>query len=158
MSQEFLYLANEWLILGGSIALFLLAIKAGFRLGRRNRLSIGEHTKSQINTIQGAILGLLALLLGFTFAMAISRFEVRKQLVLDEANAIGTNYYQLSYDGSDTNCCVVADPNQWGYRQRFSRRSLSQQTWIPYRVPGCGARPSGAMAGTESGSAAAPKG
>jgi hypothetical protein len=56
MSQEFLYLANEWLILGASIALFLVVIEAGFRLGRRNRLSIGEHTKSQINTIQGAML------------------------------------------------------------------------------------------------------
>lgn len=38
------------------------------------------------------MLGLLALLLGFTFAMAMSRFEVRKQLVLDEANAIGTTF------------------------------------------------------------------
>jgi hypothetical protein len=92
MTKEFLYLVNEWVILGGSIALFLLAIEAGYRLGRRNRLSIGDHTKSQLNTIQGAMLGLLALLLGFTFAMAISRFEVRKQLVLDEANAIGTTF------------------------------------------------------------------
>jgi hypothetical protein len=92
MTIEFLYRMNQWVILGASLALFLLAIEAGFRLGRRNRLTIGEHAKSQINTIQGAILGLLALLLGFTFAMAISRFEVRKQLVLDEANAIGTTF------------------------------------------------------------------
>ncbi len=38
------------------------------------------------------MLGLLALLLGFTFAMTVSRFEVRKQLVLDEANAIHTTF------------------------------------------------------------------
>ena len=92
MTIECLYRVNEWVILGVSITLFLVAIEAGFRLGRRNRLSVSEHAKSQINTIQGAMLGLLALLLGFTFAMAISRFEVRKQLVLDEANAIGTTF------------------------------------------------------------------
>ena len=92
MTKDFLFHANEWVILGVSIALFLLAIEVGFRLGRRNRPNIGEHAKSQINTIQGAMLGLLALLLGFTFAMAISRYEARKQLVLDEANAIGTTF------------------------------------------------------------------
>jgi hypothetical protein len=92
MAVRFFYHANEWVILGVSIALFLLVIEAGFRLGRRNRVSVSEHAKSQINTIQGAMLGLLALLLGFTFAMAISRYEVRKQLVLDEANAIGTTF------------------------------------------------------------------
>jgi hypothetical protein len=92
MAIGFLYRTNEWVILGVSIALFLLAIEAGFRLGRRSRPSVSEHAKSQINTIQGAMLGLLALLLGFTFAMAISRFEVRKQLVLDEANAIHTTF------------------------------------------------------------------
>jgi len=42
--------------------------------------------------LQAASLGLLALLLGFTFSMALTRFDIRKQLVLDEANAIGTTY------------------------------------------------------------------
>ena len=41
-------------------------------------------------SIQAATLGLLALLLGFTFAMALSRFEYRKQMVVQESNAIGT--------------------------------------------------------------------
>jgi hypothetical protein len=42
--------------------------------------------------LEAASLGLLALLLGFTFSMALTRFDTRKQLVLDEANAIGTTY------------------------------------------------------------------
>ena len=42
--------------------------------------------------IEAAILGVLGLLLGFTMPMAVSRCEVRKELVLDEANAIGTSY------------------------------------------------------------------
>ncbi|MGB7912657.1 MAG: hypothetical protein WCF59_10580, partial [Desulfobaccales bacterium] len=37
-------------------------------------------------------LGLLALLLGFTFSMAVSRYDARKQVVLEESNAIGTTF------------------------------------------------------------------
>jgi len=43
-----------------------------------------------ITTLEGAILGLLALMISFTFAMALSRFEARRDAVLAEANAIGT--------------------------------------------------------------------
>jgi hypothetical protein len=40
--------------------------------------------------LASAALGLLALMIGFTFAMALSRFEARRDAVLKEANAIGT--------------------------------------------------------------------
>jgi len=46
----------------------------------------GDH----IATLESAILSLLALMTGFTFAMALSRFEGRRDAVLNEANAIGT--------------------------------------------------------------------
>lgn len=39
-----------------------------------------------------SVLGLLALLLGFTFSLAVDRYETRRTLVLQEANAIGTSY------------------------------------------------------------------
>jgi len=48
--------------------------------------------KAQTNAIQAAMLGLLALLLCFTFTMALQRFDSRSQAVLNEANAIGTAY------------------------------------------------------------------
>lgn len=92
MAEEFLYHVDLWLILGASIASFFLIIEIGFRIGRRNPAHLDEDAKSEITTIQGATLGLLALLLGFTFSMAMSRFEVRKQQVLEESNAIGTTY------------------------------------------------------------------
>src|SRR5262249_43004420 len=47
---------------------------------------------SQVGAIQAAVLALLGLLLGFSFSMAVSRFDARKQLVVEEANAIGTAY------------------------------------------------------------------
>ncbi len=43
------------------------------------------------------LLGLLALLLGFTFSMSISRFDARKDLVLEEANAIGTAHLRAKF-------------------------------------------------------------
>ena len=92
MDQELLYNLGLWLIFGASIGFFLLGDEVGFRLGRWKRPKVDEDARSQIITIQGAMLGLLALLLGFTFSMAMSRFEVRKQQVLDESNAIGTTY------------------------------------------------------------------
>ena len=92
MAQELLYNLGLGLIFGGSMVFFLLGDEVGFRLGRWKRPKVDEDARSQIITIQGAMLGLLALLLGFTFSMAMSRFEVRKQQVLDESNAIGTTY------------------------------------------------------------------
>jgi len=79
----------EWLT---ALALFgglVTALETCFRLGQRARK---RHTEQpdQLATIQGAMLGLLALLLGFSFALVASRFSARADLIVDEANAIGT--------------------------------------------------------------------
>jgi hypothetical protein len=69
-----------------SIVFILAASEAGRLLGVR---AIGRGG-DDVSTLEGAILGLLALMIGFTFAMALSRFEARRDAVLTEANAIGT--------------------------------------------------------------------
>lgn len=69
---------------------FVIAIEIGYRLGRRRQDKTDEPDKSHTNALQGATLGLLALLLGFTFAMAVSRFDNRKTVMMEQANAIGT--------------------------------------------------------------------
>lgn len=81
-----------WALFATTIAVVLLAVEAGFRLGRwRERRS--EHEKEMpVGAIVGALLGLLAFLLAFTFGLAANRYEIRRALVLDEANAIGTTY------------------------------------------------------------------
>lgn len=78
-----------WLVYIGTMVLFLLTAEMGFRLGKRLRLS-GEDEGE--GTTLGGLLALLGLLLGFTFAMAGNRYDNRRQLLLDEANAIGTAY------------------------------------------------------------------
>ncbi|MGD0216244.1 MAG: hypothetical protein ABSC45_01870 [Desulfobaccales bacterium] len=92
MPEELFYDVNLWLIMVAGTGFFLLATEAGFLLGRRSQATIGDHQISQIYTIQAAALGLLALLLGFTFSMAVSRYDARKQVVLEESNAIGTTF------------------------------------------------------------------
>jgi hypothetical protein len=82
---------NEIVIYVVFFALMLAATDAGFRLGRKSGAGTPDKTRSQISVVEDAILGILALLLGFTMFMAVSRFDARKQLVLDEANAIGTS-------------------------------------------------------------------
>jgi hypothetical protein len=82
---------DERLVLGALIVLFLLAAEVGFRVGRRHGRRVGDM-EPHVGTIQGALLGLLALLLGFSFAMAQSRYDARRALVVDEANAIGAAY------------------------------------------------------------------
>ncbi len=60
-----------------------------FVVGRRVQRRRGEPL-DQLANIQGATLGLLALLLGFSFALAAGRFSDRVQLIVHEANAIDT--------------------------------------------------------------------
>lgn len=91
MATDALYDVNEWLIISVVMVLMLLATEIGFSCGKRVR-QLHEHVRSQISILQAAILGLLALLLGFTFSMSMIRYDARKQLVLDEANAINTAY------------------------------------------------------------------
>jgi hypothetical protein len=84
---------ERWLLLWMTLA-FLAVIEGCYRLGLRHRGADEESARSHVSTLQGALLGLLALLLGFTFAMAVSRFDTRKSLVLEEANAIGKAYWR----------------------------------------------------------------
>lgn len=68
------------------LAAIFVVIEAGWQLGVRTKSGGG----SNITTLESAILGLLALMLAFTFSMALTRFEARRDALLNEANAIGT--------------------------------------------------------------------
>ncbi|MGA7576920.1 MAG: hypothetical protein ACLQUW_03895 [Desulfobaccales bacterium] len=92
MPQELFYNVPIVVILLASIGLFILATEAGFLLGRRSQSAVDEPSQSQIFAIQGAILGLLALLLGFAYAMATFRYDTRRQFLLEEANVIDKTF------------------------------------------------------------------
>jgi prepilin signal peptidase PulO-like enzyme (type II secretory pathway) len=96
VNSGFLYGTNEIVIDLAFLLLMIAATEAGFHLGRKSEAGTPDNTKSQISAVENAILGILALLLGFTMFMVVARFEARKQLVLDEANAIGTAYLRTA--------------------------------------------------------------
>ena len=90
--KEFMYNINSILIAGILLVSMLLAIEMGYRLGLRTQTTANDAFKSHVNTIGASILGVLALLLGFTFSLSLQRFDSRSQAVVEEANAIGTTY------------------------------------------------------------------
>jgi hypothetical protein len=81
-----------WAVFVITLVVVLGAIEAGFWLGARKRSRAEQAQKAPVGEIVGAMLGLLALLLAFTFSLAASRFDTRRGLVLDEANALGTTW------------------------------------------------------------------
>ncbi len=88
--EEFLYKHNSIAITGVLFLLIILFNEIGFRMGRFVQANTDDEVKSLTGSIQGSILGLLALLLGFTFSMSMQRFDQRSHALIDEANAIGT--------------------------------------------------------------------
>jgi hypothetical protein len=68
------------------LAVIFVVSEVGWQLGIRTKGGGGGN----IATLEGAILGLLALMLAFTFSMALTRSEARRDALLNEANAIGT--------------------------------------------------------------------
>ncbi|EUB73884.1 Protein of unknown function DUF4239 [Pseudomonas sp. GM41(2012)] len=83
------------------VAIFCVVLELAFRLGRHHRTHSNDSTRSHLTVLQTALLGLLALLLGFNFAMATSRFEARKTLIQDEVTVIGSTYLRAKLLPSD---------------------------------------------------------
>ena len=88
MPEGLLDRSHVVLLYAGTVLLLLAGNELGYRMGRWRRQHMPEGEKTSSTAIQGSTLGLLAFMLAFTFGMAVSRFDARKQLVLDEASAI----------------------------------------------------------------------
>jgi hypothetical protein len=90
MSAAELAIAISMLLFVSMVA----CLEVGYRVGRRK---VEEHPTAHdgIGTIEAAIFALLGLLLGFSFSGATARFDARRQLIIAEANAIGTAYLRL---------------------------------------------------------------
>jgi hypothetical protein len=86
------------IFLGVSL-LILASCEIGYQFGKRARTTQDKEAPSSIGAIVGGLLGMLGFVLAFTFSMAASQFEIRKQNVLDEANTIGTAYLRADLIG-----------------------------------------------------------
>jgi hypothetical protein len=85
-----MYHLNSVLIAAMLFVLIVIAHEVGMRIGNYFLEKSDSDVKSQTSAIQGGILGLLALILGFTFSMSLQRYDSRSSAEVEEANAIGT--------------------------------------------------------------------
>jgi len=83
------YLLDHGLIAFLMVVVLLAACEIGYRLGLA-RQAAPDSQRTLMSGTGGAILGLLGLLLGFSLSMAIGRWDTRHQIIIQEANAIGT--------------------------------------------------------------------
>src|SRR6478752_7173274 len=81
-----------WLLFAVVCVLAGVALEGGYRLGRWRHARTEDEKETPVGAMVGSILALFAFLLAFTFGRAGSRFEARRQAILEEANAIGTTY------------------------------------------------------------------
>jgi len=86
-----------WLFFVGTVLLILAGMETGFVLGKRAAQQRSEEKESPAAAMSGAVLGLVAFILAFTFGIASGRYDTRKQLVRDEANAIRTAYMRADF-------------------------------------------------------------
>lgn len=80
-----------------TVLLFLLALEAGFRIGQVVQARWPDGSQAGVGMVAGAALATLGFLLAFVTGIAMGNFNDRRQLVVDEANAIATTYLRAGY-------------------------------------------------------------
>lgn len=75
----------------------LAAYEGGYRLGRWWQGHTPDEKEGPSGVLVGSLLAIMGFLLAVTMGMALERYDTRRQLVLDEANAIGTVYQRAGY-------------------------------------------------------------
>jgi hypothetical protein len=73
----------------------LICLEIGRQMGTRWLAKDTEGAMSGLGVVEGAMFTLYSLMLAFTFSEANSRFDLRRELIVEEANAIGTAYLRL---------------------------------------------------------------
>jgi len=107
----------SWLLSFSSIVLAIVvfailtgACELGFFVGRRRgrRFPPDDHDQAIVGTLSAGMLSLLAFILGLSVSYAQGRFEVRRDLVVTEANAIGTAWLRARAIGGPDGDAVAA--------------------------------------------------
>ncbi|MDR2901785.1 MAG: hypothetical protein LBU87_01570 [Lactobacillales bacterium] len=91
MNFEILYYLDQWVIFTVSIIILFLLMELGYLWGKHKSAA----NKEMASHISGALIGFVALLLGFSFSMAINRFDARRGAMLQEVNDIQTAYQRI---------------------------------------------------------------
>ena len=103
MKLNWFYEQNPlWVVVILALAM-ILADEVGYQLGCRRSAKADEAAKDHFNAIRTSLLGLLALLLAFSFGMTAQRYDARRQLVIEDAIQLRALYLRTT---------VLADPRR----------------------------------------------
>jgi len=90
----------------------LFCMRMGWHIGRKRLRSCGGEETGGLGVIDGAVFGLLGLLIAFTFTGAATRFEARRTLVTNQLNAVGTAWLRLD---------LLPEPEKTMVRESFKK-------------------------------------
>jgi hypothetical protein len=96
-TASFDQLVPLWAVFPISLVLILVSVALGFRIGDRQHRKVERLPEGPIGSVVGAMLGLLAFMLAFTFGIAASRFDARQHLLVDDVNAIMTAWRRAEF-------------------------------------------------------------
>jgi hypothetical protein len=88
----------------------LVLLETGRRVGSKRRSEDPDGAHKGFGVVEGAVFSLLGLLLAFTFSGAATRFDGRRQMIVEEANDIGTAYQRID---------LLSEPAQPALRDLF---------------------------------------
>ena len=103
----------------------LMLLEVGRRIGARRLAEDPTGAEAGVGAVEGAVFALLGLLIAFTFSEAASRFDTRRQLIIEETNDIGTAYLRLDLLPADA---------QPGLREKF-RQYLDARLEVYRKIP-----------------------
>jgi hypothetical protein len=124
-----------WL-LGPLLFLALMAACEGGRLLRRSRQRRNRESDAEADDgfSVTSVLGLLALLIGFTFSLTLQRYDTRRELVTSEANALGTTWLRTQlFDESDRARLQAVLRRYVDVRIEFGAAGTPEQEQAAYR-------------------------
>jgi hypothetical protein len=91
----------------GGLMLFLL--ESGRRIGKKSIIRDPEGSHQGLGPVEAAVFGLMGLIIALTFSGAALRFDQRRMLIIDEANAIGTAYLRVDLLPDDAQPAIRRD-------------------------------------------------
>ena len=150
-----LELTEERMLLNFPVLMFfpsvlLLWLSAQYGASLRRRRPLKEEERDDFAIVQAATLTLLGLIIGFSFSMAVARYDQRKNYEEAEANAIGTEYVRAGLLPAKDAAAVQAQLTKYTdlrilfYRTRWERdlrqinadtAQLQMEMWSAVQAP-----------------------
>ena len=110
-------------------AALLIAMLACLELGRRYAVAQGEENSDQASAgkriVEGGFFAFMSLLIAFSFSGAVSRFDTRRALIVEESNAVATAYLRID----------LLSPNVQPQMKELFRNYLDERTAIYNAIP-----------------------